>query len=340
MIKNAHANDRRGFVLVTVLLLVVLLAGMLLEFNYESRMNLHVSDYRLQSTRALWCAEAGVNAALAAIRDGEVEAGPTIPDARNLRIADAGDCTVVVTLENGKLNANGLRMPEGGAADCSLDRRRIECLLRLVDVLNRRYSRSSPIGYGIVPAIVDWTDPDCDLTHLPFVERENEGAEDEYYQGLPHPHRCRNRPLDSVRELLLVRGITAEIFDSPPRASDDDQAVPGLSRLVTVYGDGKIDINHAPPLVVESLSELIDPGLAQSIVDHRPYASVGELATVPGMSMAVLNAIGSLITVRPAAGFYRIESVGRVGEFERRIAVIATKNCKTGSMTVLLREEP
>jgi len=336
MIKNAHANDRRGFVLVTVLLLVVLLAGMLLEFNYESRMNLHVSDYRLQSTQALWCAEAGVNAALAAIRDGEVEAGPTIPDAPlHLRIADAGDCTVVVTLENGKLNANGLRMPEG-----QLDRRRIECLLRLVDLLNRRHSRNSPIGYGIVPAIVDWTDRDGDVTHLPSVERENEGAEDEYYQGLPHPRRCRNRPLDSVRELLLVRGITAEIFDSPPRASDDDQAVPGLSRLVTVYGDGKTDINHAPRLVVESLSELIDPGLAQSIVDHRPYASVGELAGVPGMSMAVLNAIGSLITVRPAAGFYRIESVGRVGEFERRIAVIATKNGKTGSMTVLLREEP
>jgi len=335
--KNTHPNERRGFVLVTVLLLVVLLAGMLLQFNCEARMTLEVSDSRLRSAQALWCAEAGINAALAAVHSGSrAEGGPRILDApMRLRIGDAGECTVAVTLENGKLNVNGLRMPEG-----QLDRRRIECLLRLVDLLNRRSSRSSPIGYGIVPAIVDWTDPNGDLTHLPFVERENEGAEDEYYQGLAHPRRCKNRPLDSVRELLLVRGVTSEIFDSPTGASDVDHVVPGLGQLVTVYGDGKIDINRAPRLVVESLSELIDPGLAQSIVDHRPYASVAELAGVPGMSMQVMNATGGLITVNPAAAFCRIESIGRVDAFERRIAVVATRNGETGSITVLLREEP
>ena len=329
----AHQDERRGYVLVTVLLLIVLLAGLLLQFNRESRTKLEVSDSRLQAAQAASCAEAGLTAALAAIRsDGRAEAILEAP--LHLRIEGAGECTVTVSLENGKLNANGLRMTDG-----QLDRRRIECILRLIDLLNRRYPRGNTIGYGIVPAIIDWTDPDTDLTHLPFIERENEGAENEYYQGLARPYQCKNGPLDSVRELLLVRGITPEVFEGPAGGSGTGRAVPGLGQLVTVYGDGKVDINHSPRLVVESLSELIDPVLMQSIVDHRPYASMTELAGAPGMSMKVMDAVGGLITMKTVAAFYRIESVGRVGAFERRIAMIAATDGKTDSATVLLREE-
>src|SRR5438876_8930815 len=57
----------------------------------------------------------------------------------------------------------------------------------------------------IVDSILDWIDED-DLHRL-------NGAEDEYYNQLSPPYRAKNGPLDRVEELLLVRGVTREIFD-------------------------------------------------------------------------------------------------------------------------------
>jgi hypothetical protein len=56
----------------------------------------------------------------------------------------------------------------------------------------------------IADAIVDWIDTDN-------VPRAN-GAEDSYYQSLTPPYHCKNGPLDSLEELLLVRGVTPELL--------------------------------------------------------------------------------------------------------------------------------
>jgi general secretion pathway protein K len=67
----------------------------------------------------------------------------------------------------------------------------------------------------IVDSILDWRDKD-DLRRI-------NGAEDEYYLSLAEPYRARNDDFESVEELLLVRGITPEIFHG------------GLKNIVTVY---------------------------------------------------------------------------------------------------------
>lgn len=56
----------------------------------------------------------------------------------------------------------------------------------------------------IADAILDWIDPDDEPRPL--------GAEIDYYSGLNPPYRPKNGPLDSVEELLLVRGITPELL--------------------------------------------------------------------------------------------------------------------------------
>jgi len=53
-------------------------------------------------------------------------------------------------------------------------------------------------------AILDWLDPDD--------EPRAAGAESEYYSGLPSPYLPSNGPLDSVAELLLVRGVTPSLL--------------------------------------------------------------------------------------------------------------------------------
>jgi len=54
-------------------------------------------------------------------------------------------------------------------------------------------------------AIIDWVDPDD--SRFPY------GAESSgYYQTLSPPYKAKNAPADSIDELLLVKGITPEIY--------------------------------------------------------------------------------------------------------------------------------
>ena len=332
MTLSSHINDRRGFVLIAVLLVVVLLAAVLLEFNYETRMSVHLSDNCYRSQQALYAAEAGLNLAMAAIAQ-DASARPAAVErflAGGTRVPVGGDaaadatCTVNVEAENGKLNLLALKSSVG--ANLVFARPRVDQLLRLIDLLNARRV-GPPIGYGIVPAIIDWCDTDDDVTLLPFVEAENEGAENAWYRQLAPPRRCKNAPLDSIRELLLVKGVTPDVFED-------------LSEFVTIYGDGKIDINSAPALVIQCLSEKIDAAAAQAIIDGRPYASLDQLAKVAGIAAEMLPALGDVVTVKPEEPCYRIRATGTAGEFSREVSVIVKKNAQTGAVTVVLREEP
>jgi hypothetical protein len=57
---------------------------------------------------------------------------------------------------------------------------------------------------SIADAILDWLDPDDDQREF--------GAEVDYYSGLSPPYAPKNGPLDTVEELLLVRGVTPELL--------------------------------------------------------------------------------------------------------------------------------
>ena len=60
--------------------------------------------------------------------------------------------------------------------------------------------------FEIVNAIIDWRDTD----HTPRGEAgDTEGI---YYRFLPKPYRVKNAPYDTVEELLLVKGVTAELL--------------------------------------------------------------------------------------------------------------------------------
>jgi len=56
----------------------------------------------------------------------------------------------------------------------------------------------------IVDSIMDWKDGD-DLHRL-------HGAESDYYMSLPNPYRAKDDKFDTIEELLLVKGMTADIL--------------------------------------------------------------------------------------------------------------------------------
>ena len=85
---------------------------------------------------------------------------------------------------------------------------------------------------SIANALVDWMDEDD--------KESDRGAEDSYYQSLEMPYSCRNGPVQYIEELLLVKGVSPELFFGTEEKE-------GLVDYLTTYGNnGKVNINPAP----------------------------------------------------------------------------------------------
>lgn len=320
----AHPHRRNGFVLIVVLGMVLLLAALLFAFHRTTRASLAAAESFRQSERALHCARAGLSLAIAAVVDtNDVTGDPRYKALRTgdeLAIAD-GTLRVTVTEESGRLNINALQDKNGQP-----DRRQIDRLLRLIDLLNRRKDAGDRIGYGVVAAIIDWIDADDDVTLLPFVDPGGRGVESEYYLTLTPAYRCKNAPMDTVEELQWVKGITPG-------------ALAALRDLLTTTGNGRININAAPALVIESLSEHMDAILARMIVQRRqikPFETVAELRDVPGMTDNIYMAIKDAVEVKPENPCYRVVSRGRVEDRTCEIEALVQRNTGAGNVDILL----
>ena len=127
--------------------------------------------------------------------------------------------------------------------------------------------------------------PDANLENLPrltpslvaalrdFIDEDDvprpEGAEQDYYSGLPRPYTIRNGPLASLDELLLVRGFTPELLHGSaaareggssgeaPMSASDPRPTRGLSQFLTIASydpdtanDGTYRINFNSPEAV------------------------------------------------------------------------------------------
>ena len=340
--RTLKAKSQPGFVLIAVLLIITILAAIILEFNYESRMKLHLADNFHHATQALNNADAGIAMAMTALSQNEdmlvdETTRPSFSGMVQIPVED-GFCTVSIAKESGKININSLRTSDGRPI-----RHRVNQMLRLIDLLNDQYGESSPVSYSLVPAIIDWVDSDDDVTILPFVKGQNAGAENDYYQKLEEPYPCKNAPFDALSELLLVKGMTTEIFHG--RMGNRDQGikpVSGMNQYLTIYGDGMININEAPIMVIQSLSESISPIVAQNIIEQRKYSrysNVDQLRQVPGMTAEMYEDIHDLITVNTNDNYYIVTGTGVVKEFERTVQVVLRKNRQTPQIDVVMRCE-
>jgi general secretion pathway protein K len=321
-------KEYSGFVLVVVLCMVVMLGILLFGFNYKSRAGLLAVDDLRKSQQALNCARAGMNIAIAAIRDTD-----DIQIKRKLRnllsgehalCLDEGSCLINVVEEGGKLNINLLKDEND-----RLNRPVIDQLLRLIDLLNRENYGNFNISYELIPSIIDWIDFDDEITFLPFIKHENSGAESDYYSNLTPPYRCKNNLFETTEQLLLVKGVTQQVFDC-------------LKDFITVKGDGKININWASKYIIQSLSENMDPVLAQMIIDRRkikPFGSVIELRDVPGMTDSIYQTIEKAVTVNSAKQYYHVTSRGTVDGLSCKTVAVLRKNRETKIIDVILYKE-
>lgn len=325
---NTTQLVRSGFILIVVLGAIMTLSILLFGFHHTvyARQNA-VNSFR-DGEQTLNCARAGLNVAVAAVRTSgelcrEARFAKLISGQQAVPVAE-GKCSITVVEEDGFLNVNSLKHGTG-----ELDRTRVDQLLRLIDLLNRQTNDAPRTGYGIVPAIIDWTDRDSDVTYLAFVKHENTGAEEDYYRSLDPPARCRNGPVDVIDELLIVKGMTP-------------QTLGRLRESLTTFGDGKVNINAAPSLVLQSLCESISPAVAQMILKRRaakPFGSIAELRDVPGVTDNIYLAIKDTITTGREDRYYRVRSRGTVGERSMTIEAVLRRNTPAGNVDIIQYRE-
>jgi len=113
----------------------------------------------------------------------------------------------------------------------------------------------------IVDSIQDWRDPNEE-------HRANGAESDDYYLKLPVPYRARNANIESITELLQIKGITPAIYNGTKES-------PGLAALVTVRSPGQVNINTAPVRVLSALG-LSTAEITEILQSRRntPYITV------------------------------------------------------------------
>ncbi len=301
-----------GVALVLTLLVITILCVMVVEFNYLMRVDITIAANIRDENRALYIAKAGVNAAMAILRkdDNDYDAPSEdwgtfaeltrVPSIYSEYLGE-GNMTVSIVDESGRININKVAN-EGSTSS--------QQLIRLLALLE--------IDTDIMDSIGDWIDADNDTRPV--------GAEDDYYQGIENPYPCKDSSLETVSELLMIKGITEEIFYGTKEHK-------GIGEFLTVHSDGKININTADSLVLQTLGywqddEWISPiseDMAQSIIDYRAteaYENKSDLKNVDEMS-EIYEDIKGQITVK--TDFFSVEAVGEVNTAQKRIRTIISR---------------
>ena len=307
---------RRGVALIIVLWVLMVLSLLISGFAFRMHVETQVASFSRKELKAEMLARSGIEIArMQLILD---QSSPTNSgfDALNQAWATNAELYVDQPLGDGKYNVTVI----DEESKLQINRLTQEQLKRLMDVLGVDPSD----GDVIVDSILDWIDQD-DLHRL-------NGAENDYYESLSPPYACKDGPLDRVEELLLIRGVTKEIYSGEP-ATEDAAARPGLGDLVTTLSSGQVNINTAPAPVLEALLGLDESQISvimnrrdggdgvAGTEDDQPFRSVEEFVTQLGsIPDQAKQQLGQVLTVNST--FFTVKSTGEVGGVKRTVQAV------------------
>ena len=261
---SAPRNDEQGVILIALMWILVALSVIALSFSRESRVDVSVARNTRDLTVAYYVARAGIQTAVFRLLErvyappvqGIETQEPSPLDLGELQGDFGGGAyRVEIQDEAGKINLNFVTEDQ------------LRALFAAIGIPKENAD-------VITDSIMDWRDVDK-------AHRIN-GAEDDYYEQLPHPYKAKNGRIETVEELLLVRGVTSEYYYGQWEKGQDGSRryLYGLSRCFTVYSNSnRININYAPPEVLMSVPGMT-PQIAQMIYERRkvkPFRTPADL---------------------------------------------------------------
>lgn len=274
-----HAH--RAAVLLLVLWAITVLSLVAGGLSFALKQDLAIANLERDRLTAHWAARAGVERAVAELMDDALS-----PDTLDERWADSEGQFKDVALTTGSFRvlrdgfeAQPLEWFGAGDESAKLN----------VNVATReQFMRLPHMTPSIAAAIIDWRDAD--------EQPEPDGIERGHYESQLHPYTIRNGPLRTIRELLLVRGVTPELFygedtncngrldaheddgqASEPPDNSDGRLDRGWYAYLTVcsfeknegaLGQPRVNLKNADARTLSSRLGLED-WAAESIVRHR-----------------------------------------------------------------------
>jgi general secretion pathway protein K len=186
------------------------------------------------------------------------------------------------------------------------------------DLLRLMLAAGVPIDRAqvIVQAIVDWrTAAPLGLTT----------SFDQYYLSLTPSFHARHASFEEIEELLLVRGMTPELFYGGYHPDPDGRLLPhgGLRDCLSVYGATRqFDVNTAEPAVLAAVG--LSSAEVAALVEARnrmPFRDTRQLAML-GPAAARLRVGGGdeVFTVRATARIRLAD--GQFSDTRRSVAAL------------------
>jgi general secretion pathway protein K len=300
-----------------VLWVIIILSVIVLEFSFAMRTEVTIAQHYKEEVQLRAYAEGGIQRAIAELvykHDSKIQQmrqtrkTEVVPEDKkewatdgqaHLLPYDQGSCEIRITGEAGKVNINTV-------SEASLRR------------MIGQMGLEGETRDVVVDSILDWRDTD-DFIHL-------NGAENDYYQSLKEPYHCKNGTLDSIEELLLIRGVTPDLFYGKKAAKKGETGEtdetgtggqPGLRDIFSIYSGGEqVDINSASLPVLKAVLGL-PTGAARSIVAARGekvFQNQQDLVLrVPELA-PLIGQIGALIVYQSVIPYYAIEAKGKSKE--------------------------
>ncbi len=248
--KTLLKDKKGGVALILVLGVMVILTAIVGEFSYSMRTELNIVRNFKEEEESYQLALAGIERAKIEILSIKAstymylnEEGILVfgeKDENLLRKGELGNGAFSYTITDGdrKLNINNAPLPQ------------------LKYIIKNTGVDITDVD-TIVGSIIDWRDTN-DLHML-------NGAEEDYYQSLENPYSCKDGPFDIIDELLLVKGVTPEIFYGSGE-KEGERKYEGIAQYLTSWSSNIININTAPREVLEAVFGI---EAAENIITQR-----------------------------------------------------------------------
>lgn len=290
-------KKNEGIALIIVLWVMVMLTAIVGEFAYSMRIELNIARNFKEEEEAYQLALAGIEQAkmeILSIKESAYpspffnkngilvfEQGQEEKDPEREGVFKNGKFSYAIIDEDGKLNINTASQEQIKyvIANSGMEIKEIDT---------------------VIDSIMDWKDTDN-------LHRLN-GAEEEYYLSLKKPYSCKDMPFEITEELLLVKGMTGEIFFGS-EGNEEKPKYNGIIQYLSAKNSTHININTAPQVVLEAYFGI--PAAANFI---------GQRKTMPILAPAGMGIIKSF--------YFTIISTGsnRDGTIKRTVKTIVHKN--------------
>src|SRR5579872_1855618 len=264
-------NDQRrtkGSALIAVLWLTAALAAIAFEVSNNIRAEAERTSTAVDGLRAYYVASGSIDRGLLWILWGSRFRNPDgtpryFQSPMPMMHFDypTGAADVEVIPESSKLDINRASPPQ---------------LLTLMMALGVQADRAQTILQGII----DWRTPSpAGFTSF-----------DRQYLAISPTFHSRHASFEEIEELLLVRGVTPELFYGSYQQGSDGRLLPrpGLKDCLSIYSTpGVFDINTVQPAVMQALG--VPPDAAAQIAAMRlstPFRSQQQLNDLPGIQGA------------------------------------------------------